>query len=158
MSERIIEKHVKTIDSLKKADALQKLSYPDMSMCGGGLDGYYYKDKLVLIDATYQAELGFSSRTIYLKDTSFVKIIYREKFAEWEKYYKKYPSEKNDLDPNKMTYTDTLYFITLCHPPVSKKKSNKKIISKTLDFNLLQTLLSCGRDMKKELEEIKTSR
>jgi len=39
----------------------------------------------VLIDATYGAELGFSSREFYIDQDKFLKIIYREYFAEWEK-------------------------------------------------------------------------
>jgi hypothetical protein len=154
MTEKRIEKYVNTIDSLKKKNSLQKISYPDMVACGGALYGYYQNEKLVLIDAQYQAELGFSSRTIYLMDTIFVKIIYREYFAEWGKYFNKYPSDKYEWDPTKMTYTDTLYSITLCKPPLFVKKAQTKIINKTEDQKLLQALISCGNEMKKQLEKI----
>ena len=58
-----IDDYVKIIDSLISNNKLIKVFYPNMSACGGGLFGYYQNGELVLIDATYQAELGFSSKT-----------------------------------------------------------------------------------------------
>ena len=91
LTEPEIEKYVKSIDKLKAENKLVKISYPNMSGCGGGVDGYYLNKNLVLIDATYNAELGFSSRTIYIDQDKFLKVIYREHFAEWGKYEEKYP-------------------------------------------------------------------
>ncbi|MCX6231823.1 MAG: hypothetical protein NTZ33_09795 [Bacteroidetes bacterium] len=156
--EKEIQKYIKTIDSLKSKHKLLKISYPDMSDCGGGLDGYYFNNKLVLIDATYQAELGYSRRTIYLKDTLFIKIIFRKHFAEWEKYFKKYPTEKREINPLKMTYTDTIHEITFCTPTIYCIKAKKKIISKKIDKDLIGILITCGQKMKKELEKTKTNR
>jgi hypothetical protein len=149
-----IEKYSKSIDKLKAENRLVKISYPNMSGCGGGLDGYYLNKKLVLIDATYGAELGFSSRTIYIDQDKFLKIIYREHFAEWGKYEKNYPSDKFEYDPTKMTYTDTVYTITLSNLTVFHKQSDNKIISTKLDQSLLERLISCGQQMNLELQEV----
>ena len=159
MKVKEIETYVKEINSLKAKNKLQEVSYSDMSACDGGLYGYYYNEKLILIESTYQAEAGFSSKTIYLKeDTLFVHISYREHFAEWEKYYQKYPSEKYEWDPNKMTYTDTLYTIALSDPISFTKQAGDKIITKTIDTKLIDALVRCGHEMKKDLDEAKTSR
>jgi len=154
LTELEIEKFTKTIDKLKTENKLKKVFYPNMSACGGGLDGYYLDKKLVLINATYQAELGYSSKTLYINQDNFVKIIYREHFAEWEKYEKKYPSDKYEFDAKKMTYSDTLYTITLATPTVFKKQVGNKTISNEINQTLIDNLVNCGHEMKKELNEV----
>lgn len=149
-----IEKFAKSVDKLRAENKLVKISYPNMSGCGGGVDGYYLNESLVLIDATYNAELGFSSRAFYINQDKFSKVIYREHFAEWGKYEEKYPHDKFDYDPTKMTYTDTVYLITQANPTVFHKKADNKIISNKLDQNLIDRLLSCGQQMKLELQEV----
>jgi hypothetical protein len=149
-----IEKYVKSVDKLRAENRLVKISYPNMSGCGGGVDGYFLNESLVLIDATYGAELGFSSRIIYIKQDKFLKIVYREHFAEWGKYQAKYPSDKFEYDPTKMTYTDTVYSITLTNPTVFHKNAGNKIISVKLDQPLLEKLLNCGQQMTLELQEV----
>lgn len=152
-----IADYVRTIDTLKNQNKLEKLSYPNMSACGGGLDGYYLDQKLVLIDATYNAELGFSSKKYYIDQEKFVEIIYREYFAEWEKYEQKYPSEKYEFDASKMTYTDTVYTISFATPTIlTTKNSDRKIISREIDEELFERLVQCGEDMQRELNEIMT--
>jgi hypothetical protein len=149
-----IEKYAKSIDKLRTENKLVKVFYPNMSFCGGGLNGYYLNKQLVLIDATYGAELGYSSRTIYVNQDKFLNVIYREHFAEWGKYEEKYPHDKFKYDPTKMTYTDTVYSITLTNPIVFHKIAGNKIISNKLDQSLLDRLLSCGQQMKIELQEV----
>jgi len=154
LTETEIEKYVNSVDKLRAENKLVKIFYPNMSGCGGGVDGYYLNKNLVLIDATYNAELGFSSRTIYIDLDKFLKVIYREHFAEWGKYEEKYPHDKFEDDPSKMTYTDTVYSITLTTPTIFHKKAVNKIISDKLDQSLLDKLLSCGQQMKLELQEV----
>lgn len=149
-----IEKYAKSLDKFKAENKLVKIFYPNMSGCGGGVDGYYLNKNLVLIDATYNAELGFSSRTIYVDKDRFLKVIYREHFAEWGKYQEKYPHDKFEFDPTKMTYTDTVYTIALANPTVFIKKLDNKVVSTKLDQSLLDKLLSCGQQMKLELQEV----
>jgi hypothetical protein len=154
LTEPEIEKYAKSVDKLRAENKLVKISYPNMSGCGGGVDGYYLNENLVLIDATYNAELGFSSRAIYIDQDKFLKIIYREHFAEWGKYEEKYPHDKFEYDPTKMTYTDTVYSIALTAPTVFQKTAGKKVVSNRLDLTLLDRLLSCGQQMKLELQEV----
>jgi hypothetical protein len=151
-----IDKYVKTIDSLKKINSLQKYINPSVSRCGGAVEGYYFKNKLVFIDAVNQGELGYSGKIMYLKDTVIYKIIYHEHFPEWDKYFKKHPGQKKVSDPLKMTYTDTLYTVLLSKPISFVKTSNKKLINSKIDLNLVNSLLSCGREMKCELENKKS--
>ena len=156
LGENDIEKYVKTIDELKTQNKLEEIFYPNMSACGGGLLGYYLDNKLVLIDATYQAELGYSSRTLYIDHDNFVKIIYREHFAEWDKYFEKYPSEKYEFDESKMTYTDTLWTIIFATPTIFLKQVNNKTVNQEIDQTLIETLVKCGQEMQQELNEVTT--
>jgi hypothetical protein len=149
-----IDKYTESIDKLRAGNKLVKVFYPNMSFCGGGLYGYYLNKKLVLVDATYQAELGFSSKTYYIEHDNYVKIIYREHFAEWGKYEEKYPHDKFDFDPSKMTYTDTIYSIVFANPTIFNKKSKGKTISNKLDQSLIDRLQNCGLEMKAELHEV----
>jgi hypothetical protein len=151
-----IEKYAKSIDKLRKDNKLIKISYPSMSFCGGSVYGYYLDKNLVLIDATYYAELGFSSKTIYVEQDNFLKIIYFEHFAEWEKYNERYHNENFEFQAEKMTYTDTIYSITLTNPTVFNKKVGNKIISNKLDQPLLDRLFNCGHQMSLELQEVIT--
>jgi len=154
MTKSEVEKYVKTIDGLRNENKLVKVFYPNMLGCGGGLDGYYLNKELVLIDAIYQAELGFLSRTFYVMQDKFFKLIYREHFAEWGKYKQNYPPDKYEWNPFKMTYTDTVYSITLVNPTIFHKKSNENIISKNINQSLVDRLLNCGLEMTKELQEV----
>jgi hypothetical protein len=149
-----IEKYATSIEQLKAANKLVQISYPNMSSCGGSVLGYYLNKKLVLIDATYSAELGFSSKTMYLDQDKFLKVIYREHYAEWGEYERKYASEEQEFDPSKMTYTDTVYSITLANPAVFLKKAGDKVVSKKVSNSLVERLLKCGEQMKGELTEV----
>ncbi len=147
-----IDSLTRTYDRLIEEKALTKYFHPNMSRCGGGIDGYYQDSTLLIIDATYQAELGFSSKKIYWNKDDIVKITYREYFAEWGKYEEKYPSGKHEWDPGKMTYTDTVYQMTLGKEYHMQKMADEKLISEQLDSVLVKRLIDCGFEMKNELE------
>ena len=153
-SEKQAEEYCNNIDKLKVENKLIKVLYPNMSACGGGLFGYYLDNELVLINSTYSAELGFSSKTIYYDNDSIVKIIYREHFAEWAIYEEKYPSDQYDWDPSKMTYSDTLYTITFCTSLNYSKSSNQTLVDKKVDYKLINSLTSCSKEMTNELKEV----
>lgn len=149
-----IEDYCSKIDNLKSENDLIEVFYPNMSACGGGLYGYYQDNKLILISSTYSAELGYSSKTLYFKDDKTVKIIYREHYAEWGKYDEKYPSDKYEWNPDKMTYSDTLYSISFSSPIVFKKSSYDKFVDNQIDYELIKRLTDCTEEMRNELEEV----
>jgi hypothetical protein len=149
-TENEIKKYVKEIDALRSANKLTRLDFSEMSGCGGGVDGFYLNDNLVLIDATDSGELGFASRAVYFKDGKVVSILYREHFPEWEKYETKYGKSK--FDESKMTYTDTLHTIILTSHPGYTKSAGSKIISKNVDQKRIDDQLSCAEQMRKELD------
>lgn len=152
LTEHQIDSLTKEADRLFDQQLLTKYFYPNMSGCGGGLYGYYKDSTLCIIDAVYQGELGFSSRKMYWYDGRIIKINYREHFAEWARYEENYPADKFEWDPNKMTYTDTIYQITLGIKYQMQKMACNKIISEKQDSILINRLLNCGFEMKKELE------
>lgn len=147
-----IDDLVHQLDQLFEKRLLKKYFYPNMSKCGGGLYGYYQDSLLTIIDATYQGELGFSSRRMYWKGGEIVKIIYREYFPEWDKYEEKYPANKYAWDASNMTYTDTIYHIILGDVYAMQKMAGDKLISVKLDSALIRRLIDCGYEMKNELE------
>lgn len=149
-----IDEYVKVIDRLNHENKLVRVSYHSMSGCGGSLNGYYLKKGLVLIQAVYSGELGFIAQDIYWQDKKMMKLIYREHFPEWEKYYEKYPAEKYELDSTKMTYTDTVYTISLTNPPLYRKSASQKTISRKPNQKLMQSIISCGELMMLELQEV----
>lgn len=149
-----IEDYCSKIDKLKSENDLVKVLYPNMSACGGGLYGYYQGNELILISSTYSAELGYSSKTVYFKDDKAVKIIYREHFAEWGKYEEKYPSDKYEWNPDKMTYSDTLYSISFSSPILFEKSSYEKFLDNQIDYELIKRLTDCTTEMRNELGEV----
>ena len=145
---------VAQIDSLNANGKLTKKFYPNMSGCGGALNGFYYKDKLVFIDATYSGELSYTRKKMYLNNLEFSKIIYQEHYPEMEKYKGKYPLKKYEFDPSKVTFADTIYEIEIGKKIGFKKTFENKILSTELDSTLLNKLIDCGNQMTKELESL----
>ena len=152
-----ISKYVKTIDSLRQHKALKKVSYRNMSFCAGALTGYYYNDKLVYVTGMYAAELGYSEEKLYLRDTIPYKLYYRQYFAEWDKYYLKYPNRELDVDETKMTYSDTIHQITFSSPLKIVKSSKNKIVDTKINNDLYKYLTNCIKTMFVELSTEKTS-
>ena len=142
---------VQQIDSLFNHNLLTQRSYPNMSSCGGVLYGYYYHNELKLIDSKYQAELGYSSKKVYWDGDTVMHIKYRQYFAEWGKYEEKYPSESIAFDPNKMTYSDTIYNITFEENYAFKKMAKNTVISTKNNTSLVKKLTDCAVLMKSEL-------
>lgn len=142
------------IDSLYNNGILTEKFYPNMSACGGSLSGYYFDDQLVFIDATYSGELGYTRKKMYLAEKDFSKIIYQEHFPEMEKYKRKYPLNKYDFDPTKVTFTDTIYEIKIKPSLEFKKSYLNNVLSTKADTILIKKLIDCGNKMIAELNSI----
>jgi len=142
------------IDSLISNKILSEIKYPNMSTCGGSLSGFYYKNKLVFIDATYSGELSYTRKKMYLSNSGFSKVIYQEHFPEMDKYRKKYPLEKYDFDPSKVTFADTIYEINIGQKNGFKKIYLNEVLSTETDSTLITKLLVCGERMKTELKSV----
>lgn len=121
-----------------------------MSHCGGALYGIYEGNKLVRIESTYGAEMGYSSKDIDFEGGKIIRINYREHYAEWDKYSEKYPND-DGIDPKKMTYSDTLYVLEFGNKKSLKKYAGKKLIATTINKDLVDRLLNCVETMKSEL-------
>lgn len=153
-----IDSFVKNIDSLKTSKKLSRYFYPEMSYCGGSLYGYYFENKLVLIEANNGGEFGnLTSHKMYIKDTTVCKILYREHWAEEDKYSKKYPKDE-EINEKKLTYSDTLYTVFVMNNPIFIKSSRGKVVSKTPNKLLIEAWLTCGRKMQAELGGKKVKR
>lgn len=149
-----VEQYVKKVDSLKALDQLIISEYENMSYCGGSLKGFYRDSDLVYIKSTYSAETGYSSKNIYYIDNKAVKIIYHQHFAEWDKYYQKYPEGEGEFgkEYEHMTYTDTTYIIYPSESDRMYKYSKGKYINTIVDHKIYEQCTKCARSMKLELE------
>ena len=125
-----------------------------MSKCGGTLYGFYNKNVLIRIESKYSAELGYSSINVDFDKNQIKSIQYREYFAEWEKYSESYPNDK-EIDPNKMTYSDTLYLLNFGDKNIFKVYAGKDLIRKKINEELLERLQKCIEIMKEELSSDK---
>ena len=157
LTEHEIEMYTVTIDSLKAQGKLDGYSYPNMSFCGGGLDGFYYDDELVYIEAPYQGETGYTEQKVYFKDSIIYKIMYREYLPDWDKFHSDSLKAISDDYYSTMTYTDTLYAVSMTENPIFVKSSNGEIVSNESNSSLLKRLLQCAEKMKLELESEKIS-
>lgn len=145
-----IDAYVRSVNSLLARKELVKYSYPQMSLCGGALHGYYYQGKLVLIEATHGGQFGANSQQVYLKDTIIYKLLNREYWGDEEAYRKNYP-EDEEIDPEKMRYSDTLHTVYLTEQPLFITSSRRQTISKAPDPVRLNYFLNCARFMQQEL-------
>lgn len=92
------------VDSLIDNQLIEFYQHPDMTIWGSATGGYY-KNELVFIDATYNAELGYSIEQFYLKSGEIVYVKIKKRMADWSSYFEKY-GDTEDADPRKMTYLD----------------------------------------------------
>ncbi len=141
---------IKKNELIKVEESTQKFFYPNMSYCGGALYGIYKNKELIRIESTYSGELGYSTKNVDFEKNELVKIIYYEHFPEWDKYYEKYP-DLDDIDPEKMTYSDTLYILEFGKKRSFEKYAGKKLISTENDEELVESLVTCIEIMKNEL-------
>ncbi|MCW8913665.1 MAG: hypothetical protein OQJ96_04930 [Flavobacteriales bacterium] len=146
-----IDSLTKEIDSLRINGYLNKVEYPDMSSCGGYLQGYYLDTNLINITSIYSAEAGHISEDVYFKNGNAIKIVFKQHSAEWEKHSLNYPQENAAANYKNMTYTDTTYQIYLTAPPNMLKYSKSKLVNNKLDSVLLEQLISCYKSMILEL-------
>ncbi len=145
--------YLMTIHQLKAENKLIKVSYPNMSSCGGAVDGYYLDKNLVQISAQYNAELGFTKQEVFFNNDTILRIDYKQNIAEWGKYDQNYPADKYDWDPDKMTYTDTSYIIMFSDPIIFIKWGREqKIVKREVEQKIVNQLRSCAQEMKQELQ------
>ena len=130
---------------------IQRFFYPQMSFCGGSLEGLYSNDELIRIESHYGYDMGYSEKNIDFKDGHITKIEYRQHDADWETYNQRYGDEERDIDPSKMTYFDTLYILKIHPKREFKIYSGKKRVNREVSKELIQRLLDCTAAMQKEL-------
>jgi hypothetical protein len=130
---------------------VERFFYPQMSFCGGSLEGLYSNDALIRIESTYGYDMGYSEKNIDFKKGRITKIEYREHYADWETYNQRYGDEEGDIDASKMTYVDTLYILKF--EPIRQFTiySGKKRVQQQVSKELLDRLLDCTATMQKEL-------
>ena len=153
MNKEEIDEVKQDIENLHISGTLKKYTYPEMSYCGGGVDGYYKNGELVLIKSVRRGELGFTSKRILLHQSKIIHIKEREYHAVWEKYPEAYVDGK--YDDSKMVYTDTTLVVTLGREIEFQKEwvDGRKVID--FDQVILDRLMDCISRMKQELDEKK---
>jgi len=155
-----VDKYCKEIKSKLDKKELDKFFYPDMSYCGGGLYGYYDRNKLVYIDATYGAEFGYIQKTYFIKDSIYFKIVETnyQPADTVDDYCKTHKSKTGECDYKNMPYDKIITTIIFSKKEiVSQMKNNEKVELKDTT-GIVKTLIECGEIMRKELGEKKISR
>lgn len=105
---------------------LERFHYPLRSNSGGSVDGFYDSTVLIRIESIFDAEFGYSAIDVDFKNGEIEKIKYHQHFADYAQYSRDFPDSK-DLDPKKLTYTDTSYllqFIPINHPKNTRVKNS----------------------------------
>lgn len=129
---------------------LTKYFYPNMSPCGGALYGYYDDTTLVKIDSKFGGELSLTYQTIEYDHGKITCLIYGQEFPKMEEYHQKYPTSE-DIDQEKLTYTND--YVVIDFYPVKKIRtySNKKIVKNNISEEKIHQLLDCAKEMEQEL-------
>jgi hypothetical protein len=153
ISESEIMMQVDKIDSIKRDSGFVYTFYPNMSACGGAVEGYFQNGTLSLIESTYNAELGYSSKIVYYKDDSIIRIVYHEHHADWETYDNNYPNDQYKWNPSKMTYTDERYTLNFADKPILYKMKDNTWIEIKINQELVDELIGCAGEMKRLLVE-----
>lgn len=143
--------HTSSFQSNQDQPKVERFSYPQMSFCGGSLEGLYSNGELIRIESTYGYDMGYSEKNIDFKDGRITKIEYRQHYADWETYNQRFGDEERDIDPSKMTYFDTLYILKIHPKREFKIYSGKKRVNRDVSKELIQGLLDCTDAMQKEL-------
>ena len=136
---------------------VERYSYPQMSFCGGSLEGLYSNDELIRIESTYGYDMGYSEKNIDFKKGRITKIEYREHYADWEKYNQRYGND-GDIDLSKMTYVDTLYSLKFEPKRQFNIYSGKKKVNRQVSKELIDRLFECTASMQKELAHERSKR
>jgi|WetSurMetagenome_2_1015567.scaffolds.fasta_scaffold405872_2 hypothetical protein len=148
------ESYCSHIDSLRNKRLLDNYFYPNMSLCGGAVHGFYQNDKLVFINALHGAEFGYISRQYYFRDTVLVKIT-EDRYLpadtlNWDKFCMNHKTSIGDCDYRLIPYDQTLTKIYFSDEPlVIQTKNTQKIASP--DSVMTNELIHCNYVIKKEL-------
>lgn len=143
------------LDEKRKTEKeTQRYFHPQKSYCGGALYGIYQDKVLIRIESTFGGEYGYSSKDVDFEKDKIVKITYRENYAEYDKYREKYP-DLESIEPEKLTYSDTVYVLEFGKVTSFKKYAGKKLISTQINKELLNNLVNCVETMKRELNREK---
>lgn len=150
-SRKQIELRVNQTEHRKAENKLTRWTYPDMMACAGAVDAYYYNHELVMIDASYNSESGYTSRVYYFSNNRIIQINYHEQYTEPEED----TSELQDSSvfDAKIITRDTVCRFTLCEPIAFVKKSKDKIITNKVDTTLLNQLKRCAILIQDELQK-----
>lgn len=157
VTESEIESYVEYVDSMVEQNLLEKREYPNMSKCGGALNGYYLNDSLVLIDAIYGAELGAIFNTWYILNGSpilnKVNTVRLTEPADWDVYCRDHKNESGDCDYSFLESTTTTTVIKLrTTPEVSLTSDSAELWSDPIDSGaIISSSLECLIEMIREL-------
>jgi hypothetical protein len=148
------ERYCSHIDSLKNSRLLDKYFYPNMSLCGGAVHGFYKNDQLVFINALHGAEFGYISRQYYYRDTILVKIT-EDRYLpadtlNWDKFCMNHKTSIGDCDYRLIPYDQTLTNIYFPGEPLVIQTLNTQKIALP-DSEQINELIGCSSAIRKEL-------
>lgn len=67
-----IKAYATKIDSLQQAEMLEMKEYPDMSLCGGALSGWFFQDELVKMETVKALDSGYEKTMWWVRGDSLL--------------------------------------------------------------------------------------
>jgi hypothetical protein len=155
-----VDRYCKEIQSKLDKKELERFFYPDMSYCGGSLYGYYDKNKLVYIDATYGAELGYIQKIYFIKDSVYFKIVETnyQPADMVDEYCKTHKTKTGECDFKNMPFDKIVTTVIFSNNRIVARTKNGKKSELKNTADIIESLIDCGQIMQKELGERKTNR
>lgn len=121
----VIDKWVKTVDSLYNKHLLSTREYPGRTFVGS-LNGYYYNDTLVYINTLTDGEDSGIETKYYVKDSVIFKVMRMaaqfDKPNTWTRYYNKHKINQN---------------CDICH---TERKCDKTIIIYSKEISIVSSV------------------
>jgi len=140
------------IDKKRASKTLKKVQAKEQSICAGTVEAYYLDSTLVYTSSRIEHELkAYSTRDVYWSQDEILKIVYREYLPDWQAHQEKYPPNIYGAKLEKMIYGDTLYEITFGPEGHFHQRSAGKLLSNSVDRNLLLKLVECAHSIKSQL-------
>jgi hypothetical protein len=153
LSREEIDRYCKDIITKQEQGKLVEYLYPNISICGGMLSGWFDQDKLVIISAFNKGDFEMIHRTYYLKDSVFYAATdnRRRPILDVDEFCKTHKTKEGSCDFANIPYERVVTTIFL---------TDKLMVS--LDINgvkqelpskdwMVEKILECGKLMRSEL-------
>lgn len=132
------------IDSLIKYDVLTGFEFPERSMQGGSVHGYYLDGRLLAIYAYNPVSFYWNRQNVYFDEQgTLLKAEFDEHMPQEEPFFETLPEEfdADTVDWSRMEYDDTLYVFYFQPKPFVEVYGEGEFTRRTNDSTLIELRL-----------------